>query len=272
MKNFIRNVTASGLLVCSLGAVAVDEPESGTPALRGEVDGQGAIVAEANAEPPTPDLTFSGNVALTNDYAFRGISQTDENPAIQGGFNVNHVSGFYAGTWASNVDFNEDESGGLDGATLELDVFGGFASKFGSSELGYDVGVLGYLYPGADEDRNYDYAEVYAGLTYNMFTVKYYYSPEFFAETGTAHYIDLTANVPLPNDFGLLVHVGHQAVEDNTLFGAPDYTDYRIGVNKKVAGFGLDLSYVDSNLDEGECFGGLDWCDARVVFTVSRSL
>jgi uncharacterized protein (TIGR02001 family) len=249
MKNFIRNVTASGLLVCSLGAIAAEE-----------------------AEAPAPDFTFSGNVALTTDYAFRGISQTDENPAIQGGFNVNHASGLYAGVWGSNVDFNEDETGGVDGATLEVDVFGGFASKFGDSELGYDVGVIGYLYPGADGDRNYDYAEIYAGLTYKVFSAKYYYSNEFFAETGNAGYFDLTANVPLANDFGFIAHVGRQNIDDNTLFGAPDYTDFRIGVNKKLAGFGFDLSYVDTDLDDDECFGGLDWCDGRVIFTVSRSL
>lgn len=249
MKNIIKNVMTSGLLVCSLGAVAADE-----------------------AVAPAPAVTFSGNVALTTDYTFRGISQTNENPAIQGGFNVNHASGFYAGVWGSNVDFNEDETGGVDGATLELDLFGGFAGKFGASELGYDVGVIGYLYPGADDSRNYDYTEVYAGLTYSMFSAKYYYSPEFFAETGSAGYIDLTVNVPLPNDFGFIAHVGHQNISDNALFGAPDYTDFRIGVNKKFAGFGFDLSYVDTDLDEDECFGGLDWCDARVTFTVSRSL
>lgn len=248
MKNIIKNVMTGGML-CSLGAMAADE-----------------------ATPPAPPFTFSGNVALTTDYTYRGITQTDENHALQGGFNVNHESGLYVGTWASNVDFNDDETGGVDGATLELDVFGGFAGKFGTSELGYDVAVIGYLYPGADDDRNYDYAEVYGGLTYKMFSVKYYYSPEFFAETGSAHYIDLAVNVPLSNDFGFLAHVGHQNIEDNILFGVPDYTDFSIGVNKELAGFGFDLRYVDTNLDEDECFGGLDWCDGQVVFTVSRSL
>lgn len=271
MKSIIRNVMTSGLLVFTLGAIAADEPESATPALRGEVEGQGAMVAEATAEAPTPDFTFSGNVGLTTDYAFRGISQTDENPAIQGGFNVNHASGLYAGVWGSNVDFNEDEADG-DGATLELDVFGGFASKFGESEFGYDVGVIGYLYPGADEDRNYDYAEVYAGLTYQLFSAKYYYTNEFFAETGSAGYFDLTANVPLANDFGVIAHVGRQNIDDNELFGVPDYTDFRIGVNKKLAGFGFDLSYIDTNIDDDECGASLDLCDGRVIFTVSRSL
>lgn len=247
MRKLILGMVTSGLLLSSMGVLAEDEA-------------------------PGP-FTFSGNIALTTDYAFRGISQTDENPAVQGGFNVNHESGFYAGTWASNLDFNEDETGGVDGATLELDIFAGFAGKFGESGFGFDVGVLGYLYPGADDDRNYDYAEGFVGLTYNVFSAKYYYSPEFFAESGTAGYIDVTANVPLPNDFGFIAHVGHQTIDENATFGTPDYTDFRIGVNKKVAGFGFDLSYIDTDLDDDECFGGtVDWCDGRVIFTVSRSL
>ena len=52
---------------------------------------------------------ITGNVGLTTDYVFRGISQTDEKPAIQGGLDYAHSSGAYAGVWASNVDFNDGD-------------------------------------------------------------------------------------------------------------------------------------------------------------------
>lgn len=230
--------------------------------------GCSAALAE-EAEAPAPPFSFSGNIALTTDYRFRGISQTDEDPAVQGGFNLNHESGFYAGVWASNLDFNDGDQ-----ASIEIDVFGGYSAKF-NDDLGYDLGFITYIYPGADTASDYDYTEVYAGLTYKVFSLKYYYSPEFFFETGDAGYIDATANLSLPADFGLLLHAGHQSIDENANFGTPDYLDYRIGVNKKLAGFGFDLSYIDTNIDDDECFAGTantDFCDGTVVFTVSRSL
>lgn len=245
MKYLIRGIVASSLLSLSVGAIAEE------------------------VEAPTSPFTFSGNIALTTDYRFRGISQTDEDPAVQGGFNINHESGLYAGIWASNLDFNDGDE-----ASIEVDVFAGFTGKFNDA-LGYDAGIVTYIYPGADTDPDYDYTEVYAGLTYSIFSLKYFYSPEFFFDTGNAGYIDGTVNLSLPGEFGLLLHAGHQSIDENDNFGTPDYTDYRIGVNKKVAGFGLDLSYIDTDLDDDECFAGTantDFCDGTVVFTVSRSL
>ena len=62
------------------------------------------------AEPakPEPDWTFTSNIGLYSQYVFRGISQTDEKPAVQGGFDLGHKSGFYVGTWASNISWISD--------------------------------------------------------------------------------------------------------------------------------------------------------------------
>ncbi len=77
-------------------------------------------------------MTISGNVALATDYAFRGVSQTDESPALQGGFDATFGdSGFYAGTWASNINF------GTGGANLELDVYGGYKTTLGGVALDF---------------------------------------------------------------------------------------------------------------------------------------
>jgi uncharacterized protein (TIGR02001 family) len=236
MKHFTSRILASTLLACSVGAMA-EEPEA--------------------------PYSFSGNVALTTDYAFRGISQTDEDPAIQGGFNFNHQSGFYAGVWASNIDFSD--------ANIEIDYFGGLTGKF-TEDLGWDVGAIYYDYPGSEDDLDIDYLEVYAGLSYKIFALKYYYSDDFSFDSGNAGYLDAALNVPLPNDFGVVLHVGHQSIDDNAAFGVPDYTDYKIGINKKLAGFTFDLSYTDTDIDEDDCAGGLDVCDGRAIFTISRAL
>jgi len=100
------------------------------------------------------DGTFSANVALTSDYVWRGVSQNDENPAVQGGFDYENGL-FYAGTWASNVD--------ADG-TLEFDLYGGLAGET-EGGLAWDVGVIAYAYPGSDD---LDFAEIYGGLGYEF--------------------------------------------------------------------------------------------------------
>jgi len=210
---------------------------------------------------------FTGNVAYTSDYAFRGISQTLEKPAIQGGFDYGHSSGIYAGTWASSVDFG-------DSTQSEWDWYGGFASTLPGSKIGYDVGVLSYNYTGGSDD--YDFIEVYGKLNYDFgqFALKggVNYSNDYFNASGSATYIFAGVDVPLGKDFSLSAAAGHQSIDKEDRFGAPSYTDYKVAVNYSLAGFGLSLAYIDTDLDKKDCFGGTDLCDSRVVLTVSRSM
>lgn len=218
------------------------------------------------------EFTFSGNVALTTDYQFRGISQTDEDPALQGGFDVEHSSGFYAGVWGSNVDF---EIQTVDDAQLELDVYAGFAGSI-TDKLGFDVGVLDYNYPGADGSLDYDFTEVYGSLSYDFgpaaVTVGVNYSNDYFAGSGDSTWTYLGLDVPLPNDFALAATYGDMSIDENATFGTPDYNAWTLGISKEYAGFGFDLTYSDTDLSQTECFGGSDWCDDRVIFTISKSL
>ena len=222
----------------------------------------------------TAQAEISGNVALTTDYVFRGISQTGEDPAVQGGFDYAHDSGFYLGTWASSLEFGEDSSV-VDPASMELDVYAGYSGNF-TDALSYDVSVVHYMYPGASSSLNYDFTEVGAALGYDFgvaaITVGVAYSPDYFASSDTATYYYADLAVPLPSDFSVNFHVGQQNIDDNAAFGTPDYADYKVGVSKDIAGFGLALDWVDTDLSQSECFGGSDLCDSRVVFTVSKEL
>ena len=101
---------------------------------------------------------FESNVALSNDYVWRGMSQTSEEPAISGGFDIAGDSGLYFGTWASNVEFG-------DGAALELDWYAGYANEL-ENGFSYDIGYLAYTYPGED---SLDFEEIYVGLGYSYF-------------------------------------------------------------------------------------------------------
>jgi len=199
----------------------------------------------------------SGNLTFTTDYVFRGVSQTDEAAAIQGGFDYEHGNGLHAGVWGSNVDFNDTRDG-----SMELDIYAGFGNEVGA--FSYDVGGIYYMYPGAESELDYDFWEAYvsAGYDFDAFAVSasINYSPEFFGDTGDAVYYAAGVDVPLPHDFGLSAHVGYQDIDEST-----DYTDWSVGVSKTWLEFDWAATYTDTDLDAA------DIDDARVVFSVGKT-
>lgn len=216
----------------------------------------------------------SGNVALATDYVFRGISQTTSDPAIQGGFDAVHDSGFYTGVWGSNVQF---------AGSLELDYYAGFGSSI-NEQASYDVGVIYYDYPGGNLGGGVDpeYWELYGGLSYDFgkgsVSGKISYSPDYFGETDTGVYYEAGVDVPLPQGFALATHVGYQTINEGAaskggFFSSEEdsYKDWKIGISKEYAGLGFDVSAKGTNLDGKDCFN-LDICDTTVILTVSKSL
>ncbi len=212
------------------------------------------------------DFEFSANAGFVSEYSFRGIAQSDETPAVQGGFDVGHASGLYAGIWGSNVDFNDGDE-----AHIETDFYAGYGSTF--KGLNFDIGVIYYAYPGADDSLDYDFVEgsIAVGHDFEMFSVSasFNYSPDYFASSDDAEYYALAVDVPLPHEFTLSAHVGRQEIDDNAAFGVEDYTDWSVGLGYTLEGFDMSLTYVDTDLDEpSECADG---CDGRAIFSISRS-
>ena len=224
---------------------------------------------------PAPDLTASYNVGLFSQYIFRGLTQTNNKPALQGGFDVNHKSGLYIGGWASNVSWLRDNAGVTNfnpvynsGGSLEIDIYGGF--KTDVKGVGIDIGALQYYYPGALNKAVFDKAnttELYGALSYGWlqakvsgvvskdawgFGKKYNNLTGGDDERGT-YYAELNANIPLA-DTGItaLIHVGrqefNQAKFDVTLPTA-SYTDWKLGLTKGFDG-GLNIGafYTDTNI------------------------
>ncbi len=225
---------------------------------------------------PAVNADFSANVGFVTDYLYRGISQTDNSPAIQGGFDYSHDSGVYLGIWGSNVDFDD---------SLEIDLYGGIAGET-TGGLGWDVGLIYYRYPGQTGNGGLDgrgdsnFYEVAGSLSYDFgpaaVTGSINYSPDFFAESDDAVYVTLGVDVPLPQEFGLSFHVGHQTIDDEDQFwgmtGAESsYTDWSVGVSKTYQGFDFALTYADTDVSKRKCFGGDNLCDGTVVFSVARS-
>ncbi len=120
----------------------------------------GAAVAAALTSGVASAADFTGNAALTNNYIWRGVTQTNDQAAGQGGLDWGHKSGFYVGTWLSNVDFS-----GL-GDGYEMDVYGGYGGEAGG--FGYDVGVITYQYPVTPQ---FNFTEIYASGTFNVITI-----------------------------------------------------------------------------------------------------
>jgi len=211
----------------------------------------------------TSEHEFSGNVTLASDYLFRGMSQTDNGPTIQGGFDYGHESGFYLGTWASNINF-------ADG--IEIDYYAGFAGQIGN--FGYDLTAIYYNYPSSDNGE--DYIEVGPSLSYTFagdfepnLTVGALYSDDFSFNTGTGIYMYSDLGVALPNDFGLGFHVGHQWIKDELAWGSKDWLEYNVSLSKAIMGLDFAVTYSDTDLSKAECFGGANICDSTVMISIS---
>ena len=232
-----------------------------------------ALPGAVFAEEATSPHTLTGNVMLTSDYVFRGISQTNEDAAVQGGFDYAHGhTGLYAGTWGSSVGFGE--------AGLEHDIYAGWAKTWG--DFGVNIGAIHYDYPGLSV-LNTD--EVYVAGIFKWFTLKYSYaiSDRFFGvlDGKNSAYAELNFAYTFPGDWILGAHYGTtlfdgsnaaNGVADNGDF---DYDDYKVSIAKAFAGLTLALAYVGTqDADAYAAFtqaSNPDIADDRVIFSVSKT-
>ena len=145
-----------------------------------------ALVSAQQAPAASPH-TLTGNVGVYSQYIFRGLTQTNKKPALQGGFDYSHASGVYVGTWMSNISWLTDSPGatGYSSSSLEMDFYGGYKGAFGKSDFGYDVGILQYYYPGTSGTAarpfptgigKADTLEIYGALTWKWLSAKYSHS------------------------------------------------------------------------------------------------
>jgi uncharacterized protein (TIGR02001 family) len=183
---------------------------------------------------------YSANIGLFSQYIWRGMTQTAQKPAVQVGVDYEHASGLYAGAWASNVSWLRDGDASLyqSGGTVEMDLYAGFASELGDTGIGYDLGVIQYIYPGSEGSGNpaANATELFAELSYGWVSGKYSHTISsdawgFDDAKGTAYY-ELNADIPLgETDYVLNLHVGSFKFDgnDNDQF---DYDDWKVGVSR----------------------------------------
>lgn len=226
----------------------------------------------AGQDAPTP-VTFSGSVAVVSDYAFRGVSQTLEDIAVQGGITGASTAGLYLGLWGSSLNFGEATA--ADRAHTEIDAFGGLKRNVAGVDA--DLGFVYYAYPGTTDSYDYNFLELALGLSRAFSGVstgaKVAFSPDYFAASGSATYLSGSLGFAVPSaPVSLLGTLGHQSIEENAAFGTPDYTDWSAGASLSAAGVSIGITYVDTDLAKTDCFAGADLCAPRVVFSVARGM
>jgi len=256
------------------------------------------FVTASGQEDDSSAITVSGAATLTSDYRFRGVSQSDEGMAVQGGITLSHSSGFYAGAWGSNLS----GWGTFGGANMELDLIAGFKLPVGEGTL--DTGLTWYMYPnGASET---DFAELYAKLSGAVgpisLTGTVAYAPQQEA-LGNAFPVgrpadpgDKEDNLYLAGDAAYAVadtpltlkaHIGYSdgnpGLGPNGTSIAPTgtYFDWLIGADiVPISGLTLSVAYVDTDISEAEAnrirpnfatLAGNSISDATVVFSVTAS-
>ena len=234
----------------------------------------GALAASSlafAAEEAKSDFTTSGSVGLFSQYIFRGLTQTDRKPALQGNFDINHSSGLYLGIWSSNISWLRDKYGVNQtdetqtvygaGGNQEIDIYAGFKKDdIAKTGLGIDFGALQYYYPGSERGRNNGWAkanttEVYGAINYYWVQAKYSHVVSKdawgFGRTNTVnadakgtYYAELNANIPIGELIGggplkglsAVAHYGKQEFDNDSTLGGPSYEDYKLGIQNAFDG------------------------------------
>ena len=263
---------AVGLALCAMTGIA-------------SADGYGYVAPAAPVE--ERKFTWSFNIDGTSDYVFRGISQTDNDPAIQGGLDASYGI-LYAGWWASQLNFEA----ALNDAQVEMDWYGGIRPKW--HDITFDLGVIYYSYPGAQfigaaaggPDLNYlEFKAGASGEICKNFVVGLviYYSSDYFGETGTTWTFESSAAYTLPKVWvftpvinGVLAYQDGNSGAYQTFNGFDNYWYYNAGLALTVDALTFDFRYWGtsdaSNVvsDTLTCIN--HYCDGRFVFTAKVAL
>jgi uncharacterized protein (TIGR02001 family) len=254
------------LLGATAGAQAESGGAEGAPATTTEAEAQVAAQDEAPVEGAAPDAVgdWSGSVALLTDYAYRGVSQTLEEPALQGELRWTHEVGFYVAAWASNVDFVHSHLPD-DGADIEIDWLAGISRPIGESSS-WGVGLTYYTYPGTADGIEYDFLELNLSYAYRWLTFGLNVSDDVIAsgETGVDYVV--AGAFPLGGKFSLGATVAYWDLDEALGDG---YLRWEARIARELRGVVLSLGYHDTDSTGEELFG--DNAGGRLILGISRA-
>jgi uncharacterized protein (TIGR02001 family) len=203
--------------------------------------------------------TVTGNIALTNNYIFRGVTQTNNHAAVQGGLDWDTGLGLHFGAWASSLNFNDGNQ-----ATTEVDLYAGYAGKI--DNFSYDAGFMYYWYPGAANALGYDFWELYGKVGYDFGVAAVSggiaYTPNNTVTNLDATYVNAVLTVPVVDIFSVSAGVGYYFYDS-----LKDQTDWNIGGTFKVYNwFDVDARYYNT---DNKALG--NFADEKFVVKISRA-
>ena len=221
-----------------------------------------ATPAFADETDPPSDVTITGTAAVVSQYRFRGLSQSNNQPVIQGSMTISHSSGLYVSVWGSSASSNSFIDSPIDIGGTEIDVYGGYAKELGGVKV--DVGVYGYIYPGSGNTNggpSSNYYEVYGSLAKTMgpatAKVGVYYAPaqkvfnlSVYSPTRNNTYVygELSSGIP-GTPLALHGHLGHTGGGFDYV---KQYIDYSVGVSYTWKALTLDASLVGTNISRSD--------------------
>jgi len=194
---------------------------------------------------PASFADVTANVSASSNYYWRGVTQTNDAAAVSGGIDYSGDSGFYAGTWTSNIDFGSE-------ASYELDFYAGYSKELES--FSYDVGYIYYSYP--DANGSTDFGELYGALSWQWLETKVSYLTHAQSDASSEEdmlYVELNANFTILNETGLAFHIGQSSGDTiNEWYSEDDYLDYSVSLSKN--GFTFGLTQTDLSEDDVSAF------------------
>ena len=176
----------------------------------------------------------SANVGVVSNYVWRGLTQTANDSAIQGGLDYSHSSGLSVGTWVSNTAFGSQE----------LDIYGAYNGTV--REFGYSISAIQYRYPSLTDANWTEWA---LGGSYKNFNAKYSSTSKYLNLDSKANYLEAAASFELKKDVSLGLHVGHQKINDETVVGLPSYTDYNVSLHTGDFAFTISKTNLSKSAD-----------------------
>jgi len=215
------------------------------------------MVGNAHAQ----EITIYG--ALTSDYVYRGISNSDEHAAAQLAFDISTESGIFGGVWSSTMDI----SSGDRKRSLEVDYYLGYVRYF-ENDWSASVSVNRTTYPGADGNVSYNYNELATVVGFDdRFWVEVNYTDSLFGHGESAYNVEILANWPLPASLTLSTVLGHNDVSN---IAGSAYSHWQVGVSRPLGWAIVDLRYHDTSNVPTQ-FSPANLADPRVVLTLSAA-
>lgn len=201
----------------------------------------------------------SGKVSLVSNYLSYGLSQTQDDPALQLTTTWSGESGLYLSGWASQVDFGENTD-------TEVGVYAGYYKTF-SDNLKLDAGIAQFLYEGTDISDDYNYNEIYATLHTSIFSLGFHYAWDYFGSGADYTIVQVSRQFPMNDWFTLTLGADYSITGDEnrySILGESDYLHYFARAEKEWIGLQWSLSVHDTNMpesetDEARVVAGIGW-------------